>query len=40
MIEKLELIQEAKRALREKRRIKFIGYMRKLGKKAKYVRVE
>ena len=36
----IKLIQESKRLRREKRRIKFIGYMKKTGKRAKYVRVE
>jgi len=38
--ETVKLIQELKRLRRKKRRIKFIGYMKRIGKKARYVRVE
>jgi len=38
--EKLEIIRKGKQLIREKRRIKFIGYMKKTGQKHVYVRVE
>lgn len=38
--EAARLIRESKRLRRERRRIKFIGYLRKTGKRAKYARVE
>jgi len=38
--EAIRLIRESKRLRREKRKIKFIGYMRRTGRRAKYVRVE
>ncbi|GEM_PF-2744063 len=37
---KQKLIQELKRLHRERLRIKFIGYIKKTGRKARYVRVE
>ncbi len=40
MSEKTELIQRGKMLVRKKRRIKFIGYMKKQGRKIRYVRVE
>ena len=36
--ERLRIISEAKRLAREKRRVKFIGYMRKTGIRVRYVR--
>ena len=33
------LIRELKKVRREGRRIKFIGYMRRVGRRARYVRV-
>ncbi len=38
--ERLRLVRESKRALRRKRVVKFIGYMRRTGKRARYLRVE
>ena len=38
--ERLRLVRESKRALRQKRVVKFIGYMRRTGKRARYLRVE
>ncbi len=38
--ERLRAIRLGKKLLRERRRIKFIGLMRKTGKRMKFVRVE
>ncbi len=38
--EKLKIIRMGKKLIRSKRRIKFIGYMKKTDKRAVYVRVK
>ena len=38
--DRLEAIRELKRIRKEKKRVKFIGYMRKKGVRARYVRCE
>ncbi|MHB9302067.1 hypothetical protein [Thermofilum pendens] len=35
-----DIVQELKRLRRSRRRIKFIGYIRKTGRTASYVRVD